>query len=299
MAAEIAPFNFLLIKTTEDTVQRVGMDKPLDARTLAREFDFRSSPFNLIGNDKIHVHDGVYVLWCESDGPENTLAKAIFRHLKTPYKSSVLRNVSTGNVAITFHKFTYDGDQLDGRGSRMRQLPLPHTSLRNFLDHINTPFLTKPPATKEELIAASRPRFLWTDCDTTLQEAHFQKAMDDTWAAELSRRDKTEVEERMARALVGLAAASPAAAPTQATAGGAGAGAGATAPSAFLAKLAAESAVRSEGTCPIGLEPLSSYDSLYVPLCGHVCGPSAAGLHACPVCRAQTAWACVKTPTTG
>jgi hypothetical protein len=45
--------------------------------------------------------------------------------------------------------------------------------------------------------------------------------------------------------------------------------------------------------CPVGMEPLNNYGTIYVPECGHVCGPDAVDLKTCPVCRCKCTWTAV------
>jgi hypothetical protein len=69
--------------------------------------------------------------------------------------------------------------------------------------------------------------------------------------------------------------------------------AGVTSTFDVMAHLAAHNAVDRHMECPIAMEPLASYDVLYVPTCGHICGPEAqhlAGGKPCPVCRASCDW---------
>jgi hypothetical protein len=60
--------------------------------------------------------------------------------------------------------------------------------------------------------------------------------------------------------------------------------------SAFVAKQLADHQIQQNAECPIEMEPLTSYKSLLVPICGHICGPSAKGQQKCPVCREETQW---------
>jgi hypothetical protein len=47
--------------------------------------------------------------------------------------------------------------------------------------------------------------------------------------------------------------------------------------------------------CPIEMEALSSFEHVLVATCGHVCGPSAASLNKCPMCREACKWTSVAT----
>ena len=51
--------------------------------------------------------------------------------------------------------------------------------------------------------------------------------------------------------------------------------------------------LRDDEECPIALEPLHTFGTIYVPECGHVCGPDAVALKACPVCRCTCTWTAV------
>jgi hypothetical protein len=61
----------------------------------------------------------------------------------------------------------------------------------------------------------------------------------------------------------------------------------------ILAPLAVSALLKDGAECPIRLEPLSSYSTVYVPECGHVCGPDAISLKKCPVCRVTCTWTSV------
>jgi hypothetical protein len=51
--------------------------------------------------------------------------------------------------------------------------------------------------------------------------------------------------------------------------------------------------LRDDEECPIALEPLHTFGTIYVPECGHVCGPDAVALKTCPVCRCTCTWTAV------
>ena len=73
-------------------------------------------------------------------------------------------------------------------------------------------------------------------------------------------------------------------------------------PVAHLAKLAVQASITNKDTCPVSLSAIEEEEYALVPLCGHVCGPMAASLTACPTCRMKTGWTRVEkhvAPATG
>lgn len=65
------------------------------------------------------------------------------------------------------------------------------------------------------------------------------------------------------------------------------------APSPHLARIAVREALTTGGVCGVSLEPLSSFQTHYVGICGHVFSVAVAGLDRCPTCREPVAWTSV------
>lgn len=61
----------------------------------------------------------------------------------------------------------------------------------------------------------------------------------------------------------------------------------------YVAQIVAKHHLLRKEMCPIDLEFLTSYSTLLVPICGHVCGPNAEGQTRCPTCREPTDWSLV------
>ncbi len=61
-------------------------------------------------------------------------------------------------------------------------------------------------------------------------------------------------------------------------------------PSPFLAQLAVRAILAENHYCPVSLDLIRDYKHAYVPGCGHICGPEAAHLTNCPVCRVKCSW---------
>lgn len=64
-------------------------------------------------------------------------------------------------------------------------------------------------------------------------------------------------------------------------------------PCQYVAQIVAKYYLRKKEICPIDLESLTSYSRVFVPICGHVCGPSARNQTLCPVCKEPTNWTLV------
>ena len=303
-------FDFFLLRTDATSVRLVSNRSPLTFERLVEEFDFLTDASNDIGHRPIPTKDGVYLLWCETAGPHNATAEKLFSKLERRGSHGIQNAVRTGNVAITFHKFHHTGVEFEAGAPKKLQVALPFKDLRKLLTHMNEP--TGNTYTRKALYDLSRPRFLWSTPPTVEEETYFVESMECAWNAiteahariaesreqERIRRDEALLQRALSamRAWEELdrveeaahSSAEPAAKATSAPV---------TTPSAFLAKLAAESAVRSGEKCPIGLDSLATYETVCVPMCGHVCGPDAAGLDKCPVCRTSTGWASVPVTT--
>lgn len=61
-------------------------------------------------------------------------------------------------------------------------------------------------------------------------------------------------------------------------------------PTSHLARLAVKASIADKGTCAVSLCAIGEEDVALVPPCGHVCGPMASSLTACPTCRAPATW---------
>ena len=62
-------------------------------------------------------------------------------------------------------------------------------------------------------------------------------------------------------------------------------------PTLALAKIVAKVSLDANEICAITMEPLKSYTSVQVGVCGHVFSNQVTQVQKCPLCRTSTAWA--------
>lgn len=62
-------------------------------------------------------------------------------------------------------------------------------------------------------------------------------------------------------------------------------------PTLALAKIVAKVSIDTNETCAITMEPLKTYDSVQVGVCGHVFSNVVTQVEKCPLCRTFTGWA--------
>lgn len=299
MSAATPIYDFFLLKHDASNIRLTSTATPLTGKYLHDVHGFGKSVGSeyQVGIMSISTSTGMYIIWGENNGPANPVAIQLFKKFTRKNRSDDVKHaVATGHVAISFHKYSYDGTDFDGfTKQKVRQIPLPVKTLKEFINHINE---SKPlPTTREGVYEDYHKLCLWEDdCDHELQEIYLNELVDQMWAKiqrTHARSNRTAAATYVESCLQAAVAAWQAFDREEAAA--AAAPPAPQPPSTFLAKLAADSALRTDNKCPIGLEPLASYPIVLVPLCGHVCGPDAASLDKCPVCRTPTAWTEVAT----
>lgn len=58
-------------------------------------------------------------------------------------------------------------------------------------------------------------------------------------------------------------------------------------PNIFLLKMALKGLIGEGTICPISLEPLSQFSTVWMFSCGHACSPQSVQLNQCPTCRSK------------
>ena len=102
--------DFWLLKADEHYITLEENEIPITPKRLIEEFKF-SDKYDICANT-IFVNNGFYVIWyqqSESDIlPINETAIKIFKHIKFCIED-LFENITKGNIAITFHKYSYKG----------------------------------------------------------------------------------------------------------------------------------------------------------------------------------------------